>query len=919
MAIMLNNDMPMSLDNTGGDMADLFGDATGLPLPPASKQLESRLDWLRCRGCCKTIAWSKIGTIASITPNGQEIEIRYLHTRPDNGEWDLSDPIVSPLLRGSPENPLVHLEWAETNNPELAVFDNTGRVAIIVFAHTVNQSWLTRSWNDDAVDAAQAIAGSYWLPVNPSTGGGAGEKARQSFNVSYGPATKAGGGKDWSYESSFIQADTVSHPQGGRSALLTVTTGGMVKMFWMQGSNQPEETRLELESFGNSDEIITHAAFAAEKKEYVELAYITTSRQLKLVKIDVQWGTQQVQSGGHQGTRHTLKLSAKNWAMTQLPSETVEDISMPHVTQMLLMPSILDDSGKDMLPPLIISIRARSSGNGSFAPTNQSVINRWEAVEKPHALCSGLDKMRLQRNGAASEVAASMQLQPLEQIVLDKCVVGVQSAQFGKVIVLAFSDGSSQYRDRFTFAELYAERSLETVQHLRQVGWTFPDDCHCQQIAFSPSHFSMIQLGDNGKVHWSKLTCGQDNLGSSMKDRMIADWFQELTRILSVQTDYVPDQPGDALLKNAQLAPILSIGVSLGYHGDLRPRSFQSKFAMLCCTIRNVAFNITITTNAPFPVASRKSLLDDHEIIDFLASTIKWSLDLLSWISSSLFELMHDAEFMARLTPERSSEMGPYLEKQGEVALQLLMCSTSRAFLASLCRKIAYMGNTTNKAMEYYQLHPHVQSGQNGQGGQASKDTPGMRSAFVKLHKVFAQSPIKVGDFEKLNQLISQGIAQAYDAFLPKMARSQSQALKGKEEDEAIKALRAMFETQMLTATVPVPGFLPLLRKLFHVDLPAYRKTTDMARLFFDGYSILTVQGDESAVKGVRLSHIDAFSKQVTRMDAKKQWRRCVRCTSIMEDHGNTRSPGLTFMAAQMRRCPCSGSWALLPAGKVDA
>jgi hypothetical protein len=55
MAMMLNNDMPMSLDNNGGDMVDLFGDATGLPLPQASKQLESRLDWLRCRGCCKCV------------------------------------------------------------------------------------------------------------------------------------------------------------------------------------------------------------------------------------------------------------------------------------------------------------------------------------------------------------------------------------------------------------------------------------------------------------------------------------------------------------------------------------------------------------------------------------------------------------------------------------------------------------------------------------------------------------------------------------------------------------------------------------------------------------------------------------------------------------------------------------------------
>jgi hypothetical protein len=39
-------------------------------------------------------------------------------------------------------------------------------------------------------------------------------------------------------------------------------------MYWMQVDNRPEETKLELESMGDADELITHASFAAEKSAY---------------------------------------------------------------------------------------------------------------------------------------------------------------------------------------------------------------------------------------------------------------------------------------------------------------------------------------------------------------------------------------------------------------------------------------------------------------------------------------------------------------------------------------------------------------------------------------------------------------------------------------------------------------------------
>lgn len=46
------------------------------------------------------------------------------------------------------------------------------------------------------------------------------------------------------------------------------------------------------------------------------------------------------------------------------------------------------------------------------------------------------------------------------------------------------------------------------------------------------------------------------------------------------------------------------------------------------------------------------------------------------------------------------------------------------------------------------------------------------------------------------------------------------------------------------------------------------------------------------------------------------QWRRCVRCASVMEDVWGHR-PGFTFVLAQQRKCACGGNWGLVPKSSI--
>lgn len=204
----------------------------------------------------------------------------------------------------------------------------------------------------------------------------------------------------------------------------------------------------------------------------------TTSRQLRLFKIDLQWQTQ-VPKGGHpQNARFNLTLSKKHWATTSWLDDIPEQLSTPELSHLHTVPSLLDDTGSNTLDPMVISVRSRTPNDTSF-PLVQSVVERWEAVEDKHGLQSALQQLANRRNSIPSEPPTTVQMVPLQPTIFDKCIIGVQTSQFGKVIILTFADGSVQYRDRETFQELYLTRETQSVSHLKQLGWIFPEDSQC--------------------------------------------------------------------------------------------------------------------------------------------------------------------------------------------------------------------------------------------------------------------------------------------------------------------------------------------------------------------------------------------------------------------------------------------------------
>jgi mediator of RNA polymerase II transcription subunit 16 len=302
------------------------------------------------------------------------------------------------------------------------------------------------------------------------------------------------------------------------------------------------------------------------------------------------------------------------------------------------------------------------------------------------------------------------------------------------------------------------------------------------------------------------------------------------------------------------------------------------------------------------------------EVIETLVGCAKWALDLIAWLMDCLFELMNDNHFQELLTRERFHELAPYLHEKNNVAFHFLMSSSSRGFLSAICRRLAHLEALSGRAIEFYRKQSAVVEGV--AGGRAA---PQLQQAYQAMQQVTSSALVKVSEVETLLTGLSNEIRQAYQIFLPSLAKSQNNQPQGKQLDMTMKAARVQMELSILLSAAPPAPFLQIIKKFFNTDLPAFRNTVVPGRLFFANYDLLEVEDDEhslAAKKARGMVYVDVFKRMQIRPSPNKQWRRCSRCTAVMEDVFGSRS-GFTFVLGQQRKCSCGGQWTLLPKGHV--
>lgn len=325
-----------------------------------------------------------------------------------------------------------------------------------------------------------------------------------------------------------------------------------------------------------------------------------------------------------------------------------------------------------------------------------------------------------------------------------------------------------------------------------------------------------------------------------------------------------------------------------------------------------------------------------------------------------LFNLLDEPGFMAILNNQRQfADLTKYLQAKNNVALHLLLCSSTRGFLQAACRRLTHLDSLSLRAMAFYETKAAVQNATDPAGA-ASRTLPPLYLAYQKMQRFTSSSLVKVSDVDRLLTALSLEIRQAYQQSLPGLSMqarqqatnkagdnangTQQQPPSNPANDPAVKRAQMHCELNIFLGTSPPTSFQPVLLSFFNKHIRSYRAQTDPARLFFADYSLLEVEDDAASLARRRSSrrYLDSFTRwelhatdrlpgppppsrhrksgggnnaeedvaaaAVENLDA--QWRRCVRCAAVMENVYGTR-PGFTFVLGQQRKCACGGSWGL--------
>lgn len=692
-------------------------------------------------------------------------------------------------------------------------------------------------------------------------------------------------------------------------------------------------------------------------------------------------------------------------------AESHLDVSMDRISHLELLPPTTEFVTKTTTPAKILAVRLHiPTVDSHFNIEYESIIDIWDVLtDQPQPLHPAFEQ-RGSKGGTAANPSPLMVLQKRDSIVIDKVILSIETSLHGKIICLGFSDGTVQYRERSTMAEILPEEQTSKITILQQAGFHFAEEKPSLQTSFSPNLCAFAQICENGQISWNSLQYPAEQIGSFRPDPFyeaalagltmatanathqntnhddilaaarpiaekhpgfLSEWVKTLVLMLNIHVDYSEDVPQDHLIRNLQWLHAMSILNHFGFTGWFKPRSFSGKFTMLGLSLRNIVILMTVANNSPMLGAMRERItpldepgefdprcqcllpvgtkLTSHaEVVNVLSGCAQWSVALMSWLTDSLFTLRDDAKFKDILSsPSNFSEMTNFLKERNEVALHLILSSSTRSLLIAVCKRIIHLQTVCHRAQEYY-WHTSERQG-------ATPAHRTLQRAYTKLQQATTTNLVKINEFEALLAAVCEGVRTTYQVSFAGLQRGAQQPppKPGQPSPGTFKKATAQCELLIFLGEQPPPRFQQFVHKFFEADLERIMGATKRFQLFFTAFPLLEVEDDPKrlAARRTDAKFVDVFKrvefsaprlvrggnllaatngggvvdmvKQERGLDHGMQqqqqneepagpiFRRCVRCCGVMEDVASTNlRPGFNFVFQQQRKCSCGGSWA---------
>ncbi|KAI9671992.1 MAG: mediator complex subunit [Trizodia sp. TS-e1964] len=904
------------------DMDDLFGDGDGdgdgeasVPLGPLPtnaflpREILQRVGELRLSGCCQNLAWSKLGCIAHINRDGRGISIRGLFCSPRNGKWSLSGEYpATPRGALGDGNRLVHLCWNHSGS-DLAVVDSYGRISLFSVVIAINRLAETRQFLNDPEDDLSAVVGMCWL------------NGERQFPI-YRPAFRRDG--NYQYSASNAKPYGPYHPLPGKSALISLSRGGNLRLLFQQPDMKWGEVGTELESVGSSDDLFTHASFSPDQDNTLLLAVCTLAHQLRLYRININWNSSSRPAPPNQlpttpillvrhvklGDRFLPLPPSSEEASTT--GESKPDVYIARLSHLEIVG--VEPADKHLQtspnPAAIIAVFSHvpvSAGVSEHQSEAYSVISRWELRPVARVLHPSFGQLPSRKSAPAAK-ENYLTLARQADVHVDKVVVSMQPLKVGTSFALAYSDGTIEFRNR-CMEVIVHDKDYRAISSMSQVGFAFPKTDQCVNVALSPNFCQAVWLELDGSLRLKTMEYGQgalppkedtkfavvlaaialqfayscanhnnnDDILSFMLEQsgwaaFHADFLSEIYRALNMSVDYSVEPQHDKLFRNTIIQRCLSMQNSLGYGGEGKARTLTAKVAWATLQLRHSALTLALAINGQGRgggADSEPEFLKPANLQAILG-ILRWSLDIICFISDELFWLAHAAEDHS----EDLDLIQGKIREENSAALTMVLASTPRTFLRS---------NNTHMRKLSAALHRALQTAREQE----------QRDAFLFVLSVFEASSVKPAAFEQLLAELDTDVKTAYTNA-------------GVSESE-----RGKVEKGMLTSAAVPEVLLPVVSKLLTGGLESLKAEIEPATLYFADYSWLGWSDDSRSAGYARAQRVDVIRRVVLGRGARV--RRCTRCCGVMEDVMPVRPAAALNASLQMlqRVCYCGSLWIL--------
>jgi mediator of RNA polymerase II transcription subunit 16, fungi type len=372
--------------------------------------------------------------------------------------------------------------------------------------------------------------------------------------------------------------------------------------------------------------------------------------------------------------------------------------------------------------------------------------------------------------------------------------------------------------------------------------------------------------------------------------------------------DFALDPRHDILLRNPNIARSLTLQNTLGYRGEQTPRTLSAKVGWVTIHLKMISLAFAMYFNKPgnqtidfsnpgkqyihlyMCIFNNVLTLLKTEIIQSLFGIVKWSIDLIQYLTDELLTVR-------RAIKGQNQNLSLIQSKVTELntpALGLILCSIPRTLLKHNARGIRGLDHTATKFL------------------QASVQTDAQKAVYKNLKDLFDAAPVKVSHFEKILTEVDGFVKAAYTSSNPKLSELD----------------RVQLERSLLISQDMPECFKSVTEKLFGQTLTATWNDIDPADLRFWDISWLGLADDRRSFMYKKQNVVDVVRKIVLRAGPPgtgfgeagpgisvaggggMKLRRCSRCCAMTEDVLPTRNQS---MWTQMQRmCVCGTTWMLV-------